>query len=88
MPAAPARSATPVAAAMRRMRERRRAGLSVIKVLVPFEELGELLVDAKLLQEWDVDNRAAVEAALSAFVMTKVREAAVMHNRFEEDDVL
>ena len=52
------------ASRQRQPRQRRRDGLAVFKIEASVFELADALVGAGWLQEWDCDNRAAIEAAL------------------------
>jgi hypothetical protein len=52
------------AAAVRRCKLRKRAGLSVLRIEVPLGPLADQLKEDKFLGEWDTENRAEIERAL------------------------
>jgi hypothetical protein len=47
-----------------RFRRRKRAGLGVLQVEVPLGPLADQLVADRFLEEWDTEDRAAIERAL------------------------
>jgi hypothetical protein len=54
-----ARSARQRAAAVRRCKKRKRAGLSVLRIEVPLGPLADQLTQDRFLGEWDTENRLA-----------------------------
>jgi hypothetical protein len=52
------------AAAVRRCKVRKRAGLAVLHVEVRLGPLADRLVEDKFLGEWNTENRAEIERAL------------------------
>jgi hypothetical protein len=56
---AAARSARQRAAAVRRCKKRKRAGLSVLRIEVPLGPLADQLTQDRFLGEWDTENRLA-----------------------------
>jgi hypothetical protein len=75
--AAPPARPSPAAERTRRWRERRREGRAVLYVEVadPFE-LADALVDYGLLQEWNVDDRAAVADAVAELLSLLLCDAS------------
>jgi hypothetical protein len=59
MQLAAARSARQRAAAVRRCKKRKRAGLSVLRIEVPLGPLADQLTQDRFLGEWDTENRLA-----------------------------
>ena len=51
------------AAAVRRCKLRKRAGLGVLRVEVPLGPFADQCVEDKFLAEWDTEDRAALERA-------------------------
>ena len=52
------------ASRQRQLRKRRRAGLAIFQIEANAFELADALVVAGWLEQWDADDRAAIEAAL------------------------
>jgi len=52
------------AAAVRRCKNRKKAGLVVLRIEVPQGPLADQLVEDRFLGEWDAENRAEIERAL------------------------
>lgn len=52
------------AAAVRRCKIRKRAGLAVLHVEVPLGPLADRLAEDRFLGEWNTENRAEIEHAL------------------------
>jgi hypothetical protein len=60
------------AAAVRRCKLRKRAGLSVLRIEVPLGPLADQLKEDKFLGEWDTEDRAEVERALQRMMATYI----------------
>jgi hypothetical protein len=57
----------------RRRRQRKRTGRAVLHVEADLGEVSEALVDEGLLEAWDAEDRAKVEAALSRALTRMIR---------------
>ena len=56
----------------RRKRARVRAGLSILTLTVPIEALGDFLVESGEIEEWDRDDRAALQRGLEVLINRSV----------------
>jgi hypothetical protein len=68
------------AAAVRRCKIRKRAGLGVLQVEVPLAQLADRLVEDKFLGEWDTENRTEIERALQRMLTIYVLGANALPN--------
>ena len=64
------------AAERQRIRRRRRAdGRVIVPVEIDLGEVADALVQARLLSEWDTEDRGKVAGALSKIITTWLRHA-------------
>jgi hypothetical protein len=59
---------------LRRYRERRAAGRAMIQIEINWLDLTDLLVRSGLLEQWDADDRAAVEKATERLLEIAAKE--------------
>jgi hypothetical protein len=60
----------------RRCRQRKKTGRAVLHVEADIGEVSEALIDEGLLEAWDAEDRAKVEAALSRALTRMIRSVA------------
>jgi len=69
-----------VAAAVRRCKIRKRAGLGLLHVEVPLGPLADRLSEDRFLAEWDSENRTEIERALQRMLTIYILGANALPN--------
>jgi hypothetical protein len=68
------------AAAVRRCKVRKKAGLGVLRVEVPIGPLADKLVEDQFLLEWSSEDRAEIERALQRMLQVYIMGANALPN--------
>ncbi len=71
------RAVSAAARKQRAWRARARAGDAVLSLVLPIDSVADMLLDARLLGEWDADDRTAIQAALQKFIRRRCGGADV-----------
>jgi hypothetical protein len=66
---------SPAAARVARCKLRKQAGLAVLQIEVPLGPLADQLAEDKFLEEWDAENRDAIERALERMLAIYIANA-------------
>ena len=60
------------AAAVRRCKLRKKAGIGILQVELPLGPLADQLVDDKFLGEWDTEDQAEIQKAFQRMALTYI----------------
>jgi hypothetical protein len=68
------------AAAVRRCKKRKKAGLGVLHIELPVGPLADRLSEDRFLAEWDAENRTEIERALQRMLTIYILGANALPN--------